>query len=45
MPAVNPDNAASGRRAPDPIGATTEPDELRRGPSDVSRGNVDEGKD
>jgi len=36
-PEVIPDNAASGRRAPDPIGATTEPDELGPGPSDVSR--------
>jgi hypothetical protein len=26
MPEVNPDDAASGRRAPDPIGATAEPD-------------------
>jgi hypothetical protein len=36
IPAVKPENAASGRRAPDPIGATAEPDELGPGPSDVS---------
>jgi hypothetical protein len=28
MPAVNPDDAASGRRAPDPLGATTDPKPL-----------------
>jgi len=37
MPDVKPENAASGRRAPDAIGATEEPDELGRGPSDVSQ--------
>ena len=37
MPKVKPENAASGRMAPDPIGATAEPDELGPGPSDVSR--------
>ena len=37
MPKVKPENAASGRMAPDPIGATAEPDELGSGPSDVSR--------
>jgi hypothetical protein len=37
VPAVKPENAASGRRAPDPIGATAEPDELGPGPSDVSQ--------
>jgi hypothetical protein len=36
MPKVKPENAASGRLAPDPIGATAEPDELKPGPSDVS---------
>jgi hypothetical protein len=36
-PAVKPDNAASGRRAPDTIGATAEPDELKPGRSDVQR--------
>jgi hypothetical protein len=41
FPPVNPDNAASGRRAPDPLGATTEPDELKPGPSDVNRGDAD----
>jgi hypothetical protein len=34
-PAVKPENAASGRRAPDAVGATAEPDELGPGPSDV----------
>jgi hypothetical protein len=37
MPEVKPENAASGRRAPDAIGATVEPDELGSGPSDVSQ--------
>jgi hypothetical protein len=37
MPDAKPENAASGRRAPDPIGATAEPDELGPGPSDVNR--------
>jgi hypothetical protein len=37
MPKVKPENAASGRRAPDPIGAMEEPDELGPGPSDVSQ--------
>ena len=37
MPEVKPENAASGRLAPDPIGATAEPDELGPGPSDVSQ--------
>jgi hypothetical protein len=37
MPKVKPEDAASGRLAPDPIGAATEPDELKPGPSDVSR--------
>lgn len=36
MPAVKPENAASGRRAPDTIGATAEPDSLGPGPSDVN---------
>lgn len=36
MPKVKPENAASGRRAPDAIGATREPDELGPGPSDVN---------
>jgi hypothetical protein len=31
MPKVKPENAASGRLAPDPLGATTEPDELGPG--------------
>ena len=38
MPKVKPEDAASGRLAPDAIGATAEPDELGPGPSDVSRG-------
>ena len=37
MPEVKPENAASGRRAPDPLGATADPNEIKRGPSDVSR--------
>ncbi len=37
MPPVHPEDAASGRMAPDAIGATAEPDELKPGPSDVSR--------
>lgn len=36
MPKVKPDDAASGRLAPDPLGAAVPPDELKRGPSDVS---------
>ena len=36
MPKVKPEDAASGRKAPDPIGATAEPDELGPGPSDVN---------
>ena len=36
FPEVNPDDAASGRRAPDTIGATTEPEELKRGPTSVN---------
>jgi hypothetical protein len=35
MPKVKPENAASGRLAPDPLGAVQR-DELKRGPSDVS---------
>lgn len=38
MPAVKPENAASGRRAPDTIGAMNEPDEMSPGPSDVNGG-------
>src|SRR5439155_5536809 len=37
MPPVKPDNAASGRRAPDPLSASKERDDLAPGPSDVSR--------
>ena len=37
IPTVKPENAASGRMAPDSIGATAEPDQLGSGPSDVSR--------
>ena len=36
MPPVKPDNAASGRLAPDPLGSAVPPDELGPGPSDVS---------
>ncbi|MGE3510186.1 MAG: hypothetical protein AB7N65_15040 [Vicinamibacterales bacterium] len=37
IPKVKPEDAASGRRAPDPVDATTEPDELGSGPSSVTR--------
>jgi hypothetical protein len=37
MPPPNPEDAASGRRAPDTIGATTDRDPLKPGPSDVSQ--------
>jgi hypothetical protein len=37
IPLPKPEDAASGRRAPDVIDATAEPDELKPGPSDVSR--------
>jgi len=37
MPATKPQDAASGRRAPDMIGATAEPDELGPGPADVNQ--------
>ena len=33
---VKPENAASGRLAPDPLGAAVDPDELGPGPSDVN---------
>ncbi len=36
MPRVKPEDAASGRLAPDPLGATAEPDDLKPGPSDVT---------
>jgi hypothetical protein len=35
-PAANPDDAASGRLAPDPLGAARQHDDLKRGPSDVN---------
>lgn len=38
IPPVHPEDAASGRLAPDPLGATVEPDELGSGPSDVNSG-------
>lgn len=38
MPRVKPENAASGRRAPDTVGAMNEPDEMSPGPSDVNGG-------
>jgi hypothetical protein len=37
MPPVNIDDAASGRLAPDPLGAATQRDDLKPGPSDVTR--------
>jgi hypothetical protein len=33
---VDPDNAASGRCAPDPLGAARQPDEFKPGPTDVT---------
>ncbi len=36
MPPVNPDDAASGRLAPDPLEPTQDLDDLGPGPSDVS---------
>jgi len=36
MPPVDPDNAASGRCAPDPLGAARQPDEFKPGPTDVT---------
>jgi hypothetical protein len=44
-PAVKPENAASGRCAPDPLGATADPDELGRGPTDVSNAKIDSSND
>ena len=38
LPAAKPEDAASGRRAPDVVGAMNEPDELSPGPSDVNGG-------
>jgi hypothetical protein len=38
-PAVKPGDAASGRRSPDALGATADPDELGRGPTDVNTGD------
>ncbi len=37
MPEVNPDDAASGRMAPDPLGAAVTPDDLKPGATDVSQ--------
>jgi hypothetical protein len=37
MPPVKPENAASGRLEPDPLAATVDRDEIKPGPSDVSR--------
>ena len=37
IPKAKPEDAASGRRAPDTLGATAEPDDLEPGPSDVSQ--------
>ena len=36
MPAVDPDNAASGRRAPDALDGAADRDPLKTGPTDVS---------
>jgi hypothetical protein len=37
IPRVKPDDAASGRLAPDPLDAATPVDDLKTPPSDVSR--------
>jgi hypothetical protein len=37
MPKVKPENAASGRLEPSAIDAAIEPEELKRGPTDVSQ--------
>lgn len=37
-PVPHPDDAASGRRAPDTVGAMNEPDEMAPGPRDVNGG-------
>ena len=37
MPRVHPEDAASGRRAPDTVGATADPDPLKPGPTDVGQ--------
>jgi hypothetical protein len=36
-PPLKPENAASGRLEPDPLGAAVERDELRPGPSDITK--------
>lgn len=36
-PRTNPENAASGRRAPDPVGAANQPDPPARPRTDTSR--------
>jgi hypothetical protein len=41
MPPAKPDNAASGRRAPDTLGATSDPDELGPGATNVSSASSD----
>jgi hypothetical protein len=38
MPEPNPDDAASGRLAPDPLEAAEPRDPLKTGPTDVNRG-------
>jgi hypothetical protein len=37
MPPTNPDDAASGRLAPDPLGSAVAPDELKPGATDVNQ--------
>jgi hypothetical protein len=37
LPDAKPENAASGRRDPNPLGATVDRDEAGPGPSDVSQ--------
>jgi len=36
MPPVNPDDAASGRLAPDPLQPTRQGEEFKPGPTDVT---------
>ena len=39
-PATNPDDAASGRMAPDPLAGTNPPDPTKTPPTDSSRGGA-----
>jgi hypothetical protein len=44
-PATRPDNAASGRMAPDPLGATAQPDPTKTTRTDTSQANTRETND